>query len=50
MTKTQNIAVVEQILDDEYGVNVDDYPNKSLKDIGAMINYLAKNREDVGEE
>lgn len=44
--KSRDVGIVEQILDDEYGIGVEGYNNKQLKSIGAMMTYLGKNREE----
>lgn len=44
--KYLDIGIIEQILDDEYGIGVEGYTNKQLKSVGAMMTFLGKNKEE----
>ena len=49
-TKYQRVGIYEQILDEEYGHDIDGLTNQEILEMSALLSFIGKNRNEELEE
>jgi len=49
-TKYQRVGIYEQILDEEYGYDIDGLTNQEILEMSALLSFIGKNRNEELEE